>query len=142
MVYRTRTLNKDNRRVRGAIKTFYGGYWYPSQHEATVARDLDFRKMAGEIKGWERQFKVEMWACNSKGERVLRKNHKIDFRAHELDGTFTLIEAKGFETQDYKERRAWLDALWLPEHPDHSYVVYYNEKRNYRRSAKILPRRG
>jgi hypothetical protein len=141
MVYKTRTLNKDNRRVRGAIKTFYGGYFYPSKHEATVARDLDYRKMAGEIKEWERQYKVEMWACDSKGVPKLKKTHKIDFRVHELDGSFTLIEAKGFETQDYKDRRAWLDAFWLPDHPDHSYVIYYNERGHYKRPGKILPRR-
>ena len=119
-MYRTRTKKYGNKR------TEYGGYKYDSKFEAGIAEDLDIRKLAGEIKDWERQYKVEMWACDSDGQPKLKKTHKIDFRVHELDGSFTLIEAKGFETPDYRDRRKWLEAFWLPINPDHEYEVIYN----------------
>ena len=113
----------------GAKKTEYNGRKYDSKFEATVASDLDIRLKAGEIKDWEPQFKVEMWAYNKFGDRVFSKSHKVDFRVHELDGSYTLLEAKGFETQDYRDRRKWLEKLWLPENPDHAYEVVRQRKR-------------
>jgi hypothetical protein len=118
MTYTVRKVNKY-----GAIKTEYNGSKYDSKFEASVARDLDIRLKAGEIKDWERQFKVEMWAYNCHGERAMKVSHKVDFRVHELDGSYTLLEAKGIETADYKMRRNWLEAFWLPEHLDHVYEV-------------------
>ena len=105
------------------VKTVYNGYIYDSKFEAGVAYELDIRLKAKEIKAWERQYKVEMWAYNIHCERAIKKTHKIDFRIHEHDGTFTLLEAKGVETADYRDRRKWLLKLWLPEHLDHSYEV-------------------
>lgn len=112
-----------------AVKTEYDGYKYDSKFEASVAMELDWRLKAGDIKEWERQYKVEMWAYNAHGERCIKKSHKVDFRIHELDGTFTLLEAKGVETADYRDRRKWLTKLWLPEHLDHSYEVVKQGKR-------------
>ena len=91
--------------------------------------ELDYRLKAGEIKDWERQYKVEMWAYDSAGNPVLKKTHKVDFRIHENDGTYTLLEAKGVETQDYRDRRKWLEKLWLPDNLDHSYEVVKQGKR-------------
>lgn len=119
---------QDRRRVRGAIRTEYNGCMYPSKHEANEARNLDLRLAAGLIKGWDRQFKVEMVAYDHQGRPAMTKTHRIDFRIHELDGTFTLREAKGSETDDYRERAAWLKAFWLPLHPDYKYEVVYNKK--------------
>ena len=104
-------------------KTEYNGRKYDSKFEASVAQELDLRLKANEIKDWEPQYKVEMWAYNCHGDRVFKKTHRVDFRVHELDGSFTLLEAKGFETQDYRDRRKWLEKLWLPEHLDHTYQV-------------------
>jgi len=118
----------------GAIKTEYGGSKYDSKFEASVARDLDIRLKAGEIKDWERQFKVEMWAYNKLGDAAMKVSHKVDFRIHELDGSFTLLEAKGIETADYKMRRHWLEKFWLPENLDHVYSVV-KERSNYKRAA-------
>ncbi len=115
----------------GAKKTNYNGDKFDSKFECSVAMDLDFRLKAGEIKGWERQFKVECIPYNSHGDQVpeLKVSHKVDFRVHELDGSFTLLEAKGFETDDYKRRRKWLEKMWLPEHLDHQYQVIYQRNR-------------
>ena len=110
----------------GNKRTEYNGVHYDSKFEAGIAQDLDMRKEAGEIKDWERQFKLEMWACDSSGKPRLKKTHRVDFRVHENDGTYTLLEAKGMETQDYRDRRNWLEAFWLPDHPDYVYQVIYN----------------
>jgi len=119
-----------------AVKTEYNGYKYDSKFEASCARDLDVRLKAGEILDWERQYKVIMWACDSEGVQKFSKSHKVDFRVHELDGCFTLLEAKGFETPDYKERRKWLEKLWLPENLDHTYEVIYQGRRPKVRGLK------
>lgn len=118
MVYRQRWGNKY-----GAKRTTYNGRKYDSKFEACVARDLDLAKQAGEIEDWEPQYKLEMWAHDSEGNRKIKMTHKVDFRIHEKDGTYTLLEAKGVETADYRIRRRWLENLWLPDHPDHTYEV-------------------
>ena len=117
-----RTRNKKY----GNKKTVFNDRKFDSKFEAGVARDLELRKKAGEILDYDCQYKVEMWAYTKDGRPAIKKTHKIDFRAHELDGSFTLIEAKGVETADYRDRRRWLMQLWLPDHPDHTYEVIYN----------------
>jgi hypothetical protein len=128
MTYTTRTQKFGN------AKTEYNGEKYDSKFEAGVARTLDIRKRAGEIAGWERQYKIECMPYNADGDAVpeCKVTHKVDFRVHELDGSFTLIEAKGFETADYKMRRKRLMKFWLPAHPDHEYQVVYQGKKGYR----------
>ena len=118
------TYIKRGARIR-AKKTVYNGQKFDSKFEAAVAHQLEMRKKAGEILDYETQYKVEMWAYRSDGTPGFKKSHKIDFRVHNTDGTFTLLEAKGVETPDYQERRRWLENLWLPEHPDHDYEVVY-----------------
>lgn len=115
-------------------KTEYNGFKYDSKFEAGVARDLDLRVRAGEIKDWDNQFKVECIPYDSNGDPVhkCKVSHKVDFRVHELDGSFTLLEAKGFETADYKMRRKWLLNFWLPANPDHEYEVIYQGKKGWR----------
>jgi len=117
----------------GNTKTEYDGNKYDSKFEAGVAKTLDIRVRAGEISGWERQYKVECVPYNSHGEPVLecKVSHKVDFRVHNLDGSFTLLEAKGFETPDYVMRRKWLMKFWLPDHLDHDYEVVYQNKKGY-----------
>lgn len=126
MAYIERKISKFK-----AVRTLYGGYNYPSKLEANVAYMLDIRKRAGEIKDWERQFKCEMIAYNCHGEPAITMSHKVDFRAHENDGSFTLIEAKGVETADYQMRRKWLEKLWLPEHLDHTYEVVKEKSKRW-----------
>lgn len=118
----------------GNKKTEYNGYKYDSKFEAGVARDLDIRLQAGEIKGWERQYKIECIPYNIHGDPVLKckVTHKVDFRVHNLDDSYTLLEAKGIETSDYKMRKKWLEHFWIPAHPDHDYHVVYCGKKGYR----------
>lgn len=108
----------------GAIKTTAkDGMKRDSKYEAGIADELLLRKRAGDILDYDSQFKVEMWAYDKNGKPAMRKNHKVDFRIHHNDGSFELLEAKGVETADYKDRRRWLETFWLPEHLDYTYTV-------------------
>lgn len=99
-----------------------------SKFEAGVADQLRLRKLAGDIKDYDSQFKVEMWICNEEGERKIKVTHKVDFRIHHNDESYELVEAKGVETSDYKWRRRLLEELWLPQHKDHIYTVVKQRK--------------
>lgn len=112
----------------GNKTTEFNGKKYDSKFEAGVSADLHIRKKVGEILDYETQYRVEIEIYNPVGRKVHSVYHKVDFRVHNLDGTFTLIEAKGFETQDYKFRRKLLEKIWLPEHPDHTYEVVYQSR--------------
>lgn len=107
----------------GAKRTEFNGYKYDSKFEAGVAQDLELRKKAGDITDYEQQFKVEVWCYRENGLPAFKVSHKIDFRVHNTDGSYELIEAKGVETADYKMRRKFLENIWLPDHPDHTYTV-------------------
>lgn len=127
-MYRVRYGNKY-----GAKKTEFNGYKYDSKFEASVAQELELRKKAGEIKDYEQQYKVEMWAHRSDGTPAFKVSHKVDFRVLHNDGSYELMEAKGVETADYKMRRKFLEELWLPEHLDHTYTVVKQRQGSYRR---------
>ena len=103
----------------GNSKTEYNGRKYDSKFEAGVARDLDKELAAGLIKYWEPQFKIECMPYNVHGDPVpkCKVTHRVDFRVHDHDGSYRLIEAKGFETSDYRMRRKWLENFWLPANP-------------------------
>jgi hypothetical protein len=125
-VFYQKTSNKF-----GAKKSNFMGSTYDSKFEATIAQELELRKKAKDIKDWERQFKVEMWAHRPDGTPAFMVSHKIDFRIHHKDGSYELVEAKGVETLDYKMRRKFLECIWLPEHKDHTYTVI-KQSRQYK----------
>ena len=106
-----------------AVRSNYGGYNYPSRLEAKQAFQLDVMLKAGEILAWERQYKVDFDCIRTDGVETNLGSHKVDFRVHELDGNFTLIETKGVMTADYMLRKRMLDKLWLPTHRDHTYKI-------------------
>jgi len=117
-MYRQRFGNKY-----GAVKTEFNGHKYDSKYEAGVAQELELRKKAGDISDYDRQFKIEAWACRSDGTPAFKVSHKVDFCVHLNDGSFELLEAKGVETTDYKWRRKFLENIWLPDHPEYVYTV-------------------
>ena len=106
-----------------AKRTEFNGKLYDSKHEANTAASLEIRKRAKDIKDYETQYRIEAWAHRPNGDRAFLVRHKVDFRIHHNDGSFELVEAKGVETTDYKWRRKFLEEIWLPEHPDHTYTV-------------------
>lgn len=108
----------------GAIRTTAkDGVRRDSKYEAGIADELLLRKRAGDIKDYDSQFKVEMWAYDQNGIKAMKVCHKVDFRIHHNAGSFELLEAKGVETSDYKMRRRWLETFWLPFNHDHTYTV-------------------
>lgn len=94
-----------------------------SKYEAGVADSLLARKQVRDIRDYESQFVIEASAYRSNGLKAFTVRHKVDFRIHHNDGSFELLEAKGVETEDYKWRRKFLENIWLPDHPDHTYTV-------------------
>lgn len=119
VVYQPKRRNKYN-----ATKTVArDGIKRDSRFEASVADELLMRKSAGDILDYDSQYKVELPIYNSKGEVVMKKYWKVDFRIHNLDGSFVLYEAKGAEGVDYKWKRDLLVNVWLPEHPEYTYEV-------------------
>lgn len=106
-----------------AKKTEFNGKLYDSKHESNVAASLELRKRAKDILDYETQYRIEAWAYREDGEKAFLVRHKVDFRVHETDGSYTLLEAKGVETTDYIWRRKFLEKIWLPMHPDHKYEV-------------------
>jgi hypothetical protein len=99
---------------------FYNGYHYDSMLEANAAMELDWRLKAGDIKAWDKQFSIDI--RNPKTDEFILR-HKVDFRVHENDGSFTLQEMKGFEQRDYRILKKLIEVLWLPEHLDYKYLL-------------------
>lgn len=100
------------------VRQTYNNYNYDSRFEARVAAELDLLQAAGEITTIERQFKISLDVA---GHHIA--NYYCDFRVEYPDGTFELIEAKGVETEAYRLKRKLMEAIWLPEHLDHTYRV-------------------
>lgn len=113
-----RKANKYN-----AKKTEFNGKIYDSKFEANTAQSLEIRKLAGDIKDYDTQFRVDIWCYREDGTKAFLVRHKVDFRVHNNDGSFTLVEAKGIETDDYKWRRKFLENIWMPEHKDYDYKI-------------------
>lgn len=113
----------------GAKRTEFNGKIYDSKFEASVAQQLELRKKAGDILDYDTQFKVEMPVYREDGKLAFTVKHKVDFRIYENDGSFTLCEAKGVETADYKMRRKFLENVWLPLHKDYKYEVVKQSQR-------------
>lgn len=101
------------------VRQTYNGVNFHSKAEAQVAAELDLRVRAGDILGYDRQFKCDLTA---NGKHIA--NYYCDFRLHLIDGSYELLEVKGWEGEVYRLKRKLLEAVWLPEHPDHVYTIY------------------
>ena len=79
---------RESRSKYRAVRTEYNGEKYDSKFEAGQAALLDIRLRAGEIKGWERQFKVECVPFTSDGRPVkgLTVRHRVGFRGRASEG--------------------------------------------------------
>jgi hypothetical protein len=60
---------------------------------------LDWRLKAKEIQRWDHQFPIEI--RDPKSGKLIRR-HKVDFGIKNHDGSFELVECKGFETHEYR----------------------------------------
>jgi hypothetical protein len=113
----------------GAKKTTTLGRRFDSKFEAGVAEELELRKKGKDILDYDCQYRVELLIYRADGSIAFKKNYKVDFRVHEVDGSFTLLEAKGFETEDYKWKRRLLTEVWLAEHLDYRFEEVRQSRR-------------
>lgn len=100
-------LNKYNAR-----KTLYRGVTYDSAREAKYAFELDMRKRAGQIDGWERQVPIKLYAHGK-----LICTYKIDFIVYR-NGTTEYVEVKGYETDVWKLKWKIFSAQMAVDHPE------------------------
>ena len=78
----------------GSIRQTYNGHSYDSRLEAQYAANLDWMIKAGEVKKWERQFKISI---DLKGVHIT--NYFIDFKVWFTDGKIEYHEVKGPVTE-------------------------------------------
>ena len=83
-----------------ARATEYGGRVYSSRLEARYAQLLDLLVVAGEVEWWEPQIQFTLpWAAK----------HKVDFLVCFKSCGCRLVEVKGMETREARERRKALE---------------------------------
>lgn len=99
---------KKNRLGNVARKTEYNGRWYHSAMECEYAKELDFRKKAGDILEWKPQHKIDLIVG---GVKICA--YWIDFRVVNKDGSITMVECKGLETETW--RMKWKLCMVLKE---------------------------
>lgn len=105
----------------GNKKTEYNGRRYDSKYEAKIAQELDLRMKAGEFVEVEPQYRIKLYTYLPSGSKVDLFTYICDFRCKKPDGTYLLVEAKGHKTDVYRTKLKILDAIWLPDHPDHEF---------------------
>lgn len=101
-MFRVRRGNKF-----GAKRQLYEGHTYHSKKEAGYAAELDLRQRAGDIKGWERQVKIDL---RVNGYHIT--NYFVDFLIIHNDGTNEYVEVKGFETDVWRIKWRLFEALY------------------------------
>tara|TARA_R110001583_G_scaffold12606_7_gene55744 strand:- start:7333 stop:7722 length:390 start_codon:yes stop_codon:yes gene_type:complete len=77
----------------GAVKQTFNGRSYHSKGEAAYAQQLELRKLAGEVVHIKPQHKLPLYVNGD-----LITSYYIDFKVELADGSFELIEYKGFPT--------------------------------------------
>ena len=118
----TKKRNKFN-----AISTEYNGNVYHSKLEAGYAQELDLRVAAKELTHWNRQVPFRFYLVKKKNDWVLtdqdpkgKRNiflctYYLDFVAFRTDGTIELLEVKGKDTETWKTKWKYLEALYEDE---------------------------
>lgn len=102
MVWHQRWGNKY-----GAKSIMYQGIQYHSKKEAAFAAELDLRKRAGEILGWQRQIRIPL---DVNGRHIA--DYVVDFLVEHKNKTYEYIEVKGFETREWQLKWKLFDALY------------------------------
>jgi hypothetical protein len=117
--YRTTFLSKAKKKNKfGAKRQTYNGNKYDSTFEAKVAEELDWRLKVGELIEVKRQVK-----CSLNVHRVFICNYYVDFKTIDKYGQVNYIEAKGFETAEWKLKKRLFMALLPIMDPGATYEV-------------------
>jgi len=102
----------------------YNGMYFDSRKEAGEGRHLEQLKEKGEIKDWQKQYKLDFYVeiiknkpiliCNpdSHVNKMFLLRYYIDFFVTHNDGTIELIEVKGQQTNDYRLKRNLMEAVY------------------------------
>jgi hypothetical protein len=94
----------------GNKKTEYNGVMYASKKEAAYAGELDLRVMAGDIRKWNRQVKLEV---RLNGQHIC--NYYADFQIVHTNNTVEYVDVKGYETKVFKLKWKLVQALYGSE---------------------------
>ncbi len=105
----------------GNKKTEYNGYKYMSKFEARVAQELDLRMKAGEFTNIDPQYRIKLYVYLPDGKKADLFTYICDFRCERPNGSYLLVEAKGYQTDVYRTKKKILDLVWLPDHPDYEF---------------------
>lgn len=106
-----------------AERASYNGHLYASILEADYARHLDLLLLAGELRSVERQRRIRL---EVNGHHIC--DYIPDFDVEWPDGSRSLIEAKGFETPEWKLKARLTVACWLPANPGYDYRVVRRDR--------------
>lgn len=90
--YREYQKNGCKKSKYGAVKTSIDGHTFDSKKEAEFYSNLKFQTMAGEIQG----FCLQPMFILAPGLK-----YKADFVVFNNDGSFEIIDTKGFKTKEY-----------------------------------------
>ncbi|MBR3697576.1 MAG: DUF1064 domain-containing protein [Clostridia bacterium] len=98
--YQEYQKNKGKRSKYGASKTKIDGHTFDSQKEAEFYSDLKFRAMAGEIAGFCLQPRFIL---------APGLEYRADFIVFNNNGSFEIIDVKGFKTKEYIAKKKVLE---------------------------------
>lgn len=119
------------------VASEYNGVTYHSALEARYAAELDWLVKGKQIKGWDRQVKLEL---HVNGMRVT--NYWIDFVVRHNDGSREFVEVKGYETPEWTLKWRILEATFedFREHPDDRLTVVKQSSWGRKPVEKLLAR--
>jgi len=120
-------LNRHKKKIYNEIK-------YDSGWEAEYAKELDLKKMAGIIKDWQRQVRIEINLIVANGKPTLTDtpmlilkekgvsfthicNYRIDFTVTNMDGSKEYVEVKGVVTEVFEMKWKLFNAMFKTLHP-------------------------
>lgn len=106
----------------GSKKTEYNGRMYDSKYEAEIAYELDMRMRAKEFTAIEPQFKIQLYTYDKELKQIPIFKYYCDFKCTKPDGTYLLVEAKGFRTDIYRAKHKILTQVWLKDNPEYEFV--------------------
>lgn len=89
---------KPKRSKYNSKKTWIDGICFDSQKEANYYCDLRLLHQAGEIKGFCRQPEFILVEGSEKDRAI---TYKADFIILHLDGTFEVVDVKGYESEQW-----------------------------------------
>lgn len=105
-----------------AKKQQFNGHIYDSRFEASYAEELELRKKAGDIKGYDQQVVLDLIVNN-----YVVCTYKIDFIVYHTDGITEYVETKGYATPAWRLKWKLFEALYS-DLPDTKLTIVWQGK--------------